>query len=248
MAKPAHPNLKEIFYNLQKQMVHRLAADRKIIFHSTSKGDASELNWIAWLKTYLPRRYEVDKAFIIDSNNRFSEQIDLVIYDRQFSPFVFNQDGTLYIPAECVYAVFEVKQEFNKENFQYAAEKIKSVRMLNRTSAAIVHAGGHIPTPKPPLRILGGILTLASEWADPFGEPFQGCVSNLTDYDQIDIGCILEKASFTIDYQESAFSFELSTQEEALIYFFLKLLSHLQKLGTVPAMDIEAYARAINSI
>jgi len=248
MAKPAHPNLKDIFYNLQEQMVHRLATDRKIIFHPTSKGDASELNWIAWLKTYLPRRYEVDKAFIIDSNNRFSEQIDLVIYDRQFSPFVFNQDGTLYIPAECVYAVFEVKQEFNKENIEYAAEKIKSVRVLNRTSAAIVHAGGHIPTPKPPLRILGGILTLASEWKDTFGETFKGCLNSLTEYDQIDIGCVLEKGAFTVDYQELAFSIELSTQEEALIYFFLKLLSNLQKLGTVPAMDIEAYARAINSI
>jgi len=248
MSKPAHPNLKDIFYGLQTQMIHQLTTDRKIIFHPTSKGDASELNWIKWLKTYLPRRYEVDKAFVIDSNNRFSEQIDLVIYDRQFSPFVFNQDDTLYIPAECVYAVFEVKQEFNKENIEYAAQKIKSVRILNRTSAPIVHAAGHIPNPKPPLRILGGILTLASAWSDPFGEPFQSCMNQLEEHDQIDIGCVLEKASFTIDYKELAFSFELSTQEEALIYFFLKLLTNLQKLGTVPAMNIEAYARAINSI
>lgn len=241
-------DLHSIFLNLQKQMIQKLSSNREIIFHSTTKGDASEINWIEWLKTYLPRRYEVDKAFIIDSNNRFSQQIDLVIYDRQYSPFVFNQDGAIYIPAESVYAVFEVKQELNKTNFLYAGEKIKSVRLLNRTSAPIVHAGGHIQEPKPPFRIIGGILTLASGWADTFGEGFQNCANTFDEKSQIDIGCILEKASFTLTYQEQSSSLETSQNKETLIYFFLKLLINLQKLGTAPAMDIEAYARAITSI
>ena len=241
-------NLQSIFLNLQKQMIQKLSSNREIIFHPTAKGDASEINWIEWLKTYLPRRYEVDKAFIIDSNNRFSQQLDLVIYDRQYSPFVFNQDGAIYIPAESVYAVFEVKQELNKTNLLYAGEKIKSVRLLNRTSAPIVHAGGHIQEPKPPFRIIGGILTLASGWADTFGEGFQNCANSLDENSQIDIGCVLEKASFTLTYQEQSYSFETSQNQETLIYFFLKILISLQKLGTVPAMDIEAYARALDSI
>ena len=217
-------NIQSIFLNLQKQMIQKLSSNREIIFHPTAKGDASEINWIEWLKTYLPRRYEVDKAFIIDSNNRFSQQLDLVIYDRQYSPFVFNQDGAIYIPAESVYAVFEVKQELNKTNLLYAGEKIKSVRLLNRTSAPIVHAGGHIQEPKPPFRIIGGILTLASGWADTFGEGFQNCANSLDENSQIDIGCVLEKASFTLTYQEQSYSFETSQNQETLIYFFLKLL------------------------
>lgn len=241
-------NLHQIFLNLQNQMIQKLSSNREIIFHPTSKGDASEINWIEWLKSYLPRRYEVDKAFVIDSNNSFSQQLDLVIYDRQYSPFVFNQDGAIYIPAESVYAVFEVKQELDKTNLLYAGEKIKSVRLLNRTSAPIVHAGGHIQEPKPPFRIMGGVLTLTSGWADCFGEGFQNCINSLDEQSQIDIGCILEKVSFTINYKEKSFSFETSKDEETLIYFFLRLLINLQKLGTVPAMDIEAYARALKSI
>lgn len=244
----AELNLHHIFLNLQRQMIQKLSANREIIFHPTSKGDASEINWIEWLKTYLPRRYEVDKAFVIDSNNRFSHQLDLVIYDRQYSPFVFNQDGAIYIPAESVYAVFEIKQELDKTNLLYAAEKIKSVRLLNRTSAPIVHAGGQIQEPKPPFRIMGGILTLTSGWIDIFGDAFQSCINSLDEVSQIDIGCILEKASYTIDYQQKSFSIETSQNDETLIYLFLKLLINLQKLGTVPAMDIEAYARAITSI
>ena len=67
----ADVNLNQIFLNLQRQMIQKLSSDREIIFHPTAKGDASEINWIEWLKTYLPRRYEVDKAFVIDSNNNF---------------------------------------------------------------------------------------------------------------------------------------------------------------------------------
>lgn len=241
------PTLKTIFLGLQEQMRVKLASGREILFHPTTKGDASELNWKEWLETYLPKRYQVDKAFVIDSNNRFSQQLDLVIYDRQYSPFVFNQDGSIYIPAESVYAVFEVKQEINKEYLEYAGEKIKSVRTLNRTSAPIVHAGGRIQEPKPPLRIIGGVLTLSSGWTDTFGDGFQNCVKSLDEYSQVDIGCVLEKAGFTISY-ENSLSFETSTEEEALIYFFLKLLVKLQSLGTVPAMDIEAYAKALASI
>lgn len=238
--------LKSIFYNLQKQMVQKLSSGREVLFHAPTKGDASEINWIDWLKTYLPKRYQVDKAFIIDSNNRFSDQLDLVIYDQQYSPFVFKQDGAIYIPAESVYAVFEVKQELNKETFEYASDKIKSVRLLNRTSAPIVHADGVIMKPKPPFRILGGMLTLDTTWTDVFGEPFQNCFRCFEEFGQVDLGCVIQKGAFKINYADQ--SFETSTQEEALIYFFLKLLIELQKLGTVPAMDIEAYARAIDSI
>lgn len=35
-----------------------------------------------------------------------SHQIDIVIYDNWFTPFIFSQNGFHYIPAEGVYAVF----------------------------------------------------------------------------------------------------------------------------------------------
>ena len=239
--------LKQIFLNLQIQMIQKLSSNREIIFHSTTKGDASELNWIDWLRNYLPRRYEVDKAFIIDSENNFSEQIDLVIYDRQYSPFVLKQDGAVYIPAESVYAIFEIKQTLNKENLEYAIKKIKSVRLLKRTSAPIVHAGGKIPTPKLPFKIIGGILTLSSDWKTPIENIFSESIMNLDDDSQIDICCILENTAFNIEYINAIHNVESSSNGEVLIFFFLKLLARLQQLGTVPAMDINAYASSIGS-
>jgi len=227
-------------------MIEKLSSGREIIFHPTAKGDVSELNWIKWLHLYLPKRYAVNKAFVIDSNNHFSQQLDLVIYDRQYSPFVFNQDGAIYVPAESVYAVFEVKQEINKDYMIYAGNKIKSVRKLKRTSAPIIHAGGKILNPKQPFRIIGGILTLTSGWVDAFGGNFINVLKEYEEISQLDIGCVLEKGSFIVDYHDG-FSVNKSTKEETLIYFFLNLLIKLQNLGTVPAMDINLYTKALDS-
>lgn len=240
-------DLKQLFYDLQKQMITKLSTNRMSIMHPGAKGDASELNWIQWLKDYLPKRYCVDKAFIIDCENNISDQIDVVIYDQQYSPFVFNQDSVIYIPAESVYAVFEVKQELNKEYIEYAGKKAGSVRSLHRTSAPIPHAGGFYP-PKPPGKIIAGILTLSSTWAEPLGPSLEEHIKNLPTNQGLDIGCCLQYGSFKVNYNDSQISIEKSTSEESFIYFFLKLLMELQKLATIPAMEIECYARALDSI
>ncbi len=103
--------LKELFSGLQNQMIAQLNTNRSNITHQGSKGDALENAWIEWLQKYLPKRYSVDKAIVIDSNGDTSHQIDIVIYDNWFTPFIFSQNGFHYIPAEGVYAVFEVKPD-----------------------------------------------------------------------------------------------------------------------------------------
>lgn len=136
--------MQHLFMVLQKKMQSELEGARAVLEHTTTLGDTCELKWIDWLKKYLPERYCIDKAFIIDSKGNLSQQIDVVIYDRQYTPFIFNDGGAIYVPAESVYAVFEVKQTLNKENLEYAAEKAESVRNLHRTSTSIIHAGGQI--------------------------------------------------------------------------------------------------------
>ncbi|MCM3330159.1 hypothetical protein M3641_26215 [Bacillus cereus] len=236
-------NTKELFYGLQKQMQQKLLLNREFIKHPGTKGDSLELNWISLLRDYLPQRYSIDSAFIIDCHNNLSDQIDIVIYDRQYSPFVFNQDDVKYIPAESVYAVFEVKQDISKEYIKYAGKKAESVRTLTRTSAPIYHAGGCYP-PKPLNNILAGILTLSSTWAPALGESFKNNILELEENQVLNLGCILDGGSFKYIDKEM----NISTEEESLIFFFLNLLIELQKLGTIPAMDITRYASALDSI
>ena len=87
-------------------------------------------------------RARVCVATDVEARGIDQPKLDLVIHDRHFSPFWFNQDGALYIPAESVYAVFEVKQGLEKETVQDAGKKAASVRNLHRTSAPVPWAGG----------------------------------------------------------------------------------------------------------
>lgn len=238
-------NLRDIFLRLQKQMITTLEASREIIEHPGSKGDASELKWIEWLETYLPKRYKVGKAFVVDSQSNISDQMDLVIYDRQYTPFVYVDKGTSFIPAESVYAVFEVKQNLTTENIKYAGDKFKSVRRLVRTSADIYHLGGkgkkeHFP-------ILSGFICLSSDFSPAFSETCQKHIKDLQGDEQMDLGCVLQEGAFKVSYSEEK-EMIISSREETLIYFFFNLVMELQKLGTAPAMDILEYAKALESI
>lgn len=235
------PTLKDLFSTLQDHMI----ADAKfsgVLSHPTDKGDNSEENWIEWFDKYLPKRYRAAKATIIDSRGDISDQIDLVLYDAQYSYLAFNQNGILYLPAESVYAVFEVKQDLTKEHMEYAGKKIASVRRLHRTSASIPYAAGVYP-PKRLHRILSGVLTTKSGWAEPFNTAFKNCLSSFPDDQQIDCGCVLQAGSFYYDYAEK--KLRTSTPNESLVFFFLQLLVLLQEMGTVPAIDLNEYMKAL---
>jgi hypothetical protein len=237
--------INEYFLALQKQMITRLSSERDIIFHPGTKGDATELNWLDWLRTYIPKRYCVDKAFIIDSEGSISDQIDLVVYDQHYSPFIFNQDGAIYVPAESIYAVFEIKQDLSKEYIEYAGKKMESVRVLKRTSKSIVHAGG-VYKPRDLTPIIGGILTLSSIWSPPLGTAFEEAIGNLSGAQRIDIGCCLEYGAFKIDYSDRPSAIKSSSQA-SLISFFLDFLDVLQGLGTVSAIDLMEYKKGIKT-
>lgn len=236
-------DLKELFLGLQRHLSVHLEVNRQCIPHAPTKGDSAEINWLGMLDKHLPSRYQAKKAFVLDCHGTLSDQIDIVIFDRHYCPLLFNQDGALYVPAESVYAVFEVKQTLNKELVEYAAAKAASVRALHRTSAVIPHAGG-VYSPKPPFRILAGLLTLGSDWNPGLGEPFASALSNLPPEGQLDLGCCLEHGGFAMTYESGKSpDLKISNQETSLVFFLLRFLHQLQQLGTVPALDLLAYSK-----
>ena len=239
-------DIKSLFKSMQEQMLASLNT-QDFIKHPGTKGDATENNWILWMRKFLPKRYAADKAFVIDSDGNLSDQIDIVIYDKQYSPIVFEQNGALYVTAESVYAIFEVKQELNKTNIEYAGDKIASVRKLRRTSAPITYSTGVKPA-KPLHNIIGGVLTTRTEWKSPIDEILKSHLSELDIDNRIDLICCLKDSSFCVEYLSDKITLHKNTQDEILIYVFLELLLLLQKIGTVPAIDLLQYAKAIDSI
>jgi hypothetical protein len=238
---PKEINPKTLFLDLQKSLIAELEMSKSAINHPGTKGNATETNWISMLEKYLPKRYQASNAFVIDCKGGISEQQDIVIHDRQYSPFLLNHAGALYIPAESVYAVLEVKQNLNANHIKYAGAKIKSVRSLYRTNAKIIHAGGKYEEPRELFPILGGLLTLESDWSPAFGKAFTDSINNLPILGRFDLGCSIKNGSYEITYEKEKPIVKIKEGDVALLSFFLRLLARLQNLGTVPAMDISAY-------
>ena len=237
------PTLKSLFESLQTAMIARAAFSEKVE-HPVDKGNNAEECWIDWFRTYLPKRYHADKATIIDCHGNTSDQIDIVLYDGQYSYLAFNQSNILYLPAESVYAVFEVKQSLNKANLDYAAAKAASVRKLHRTSDSIPYAAG-VYDPKPPHRILSGILTTDIEWKQAFGSSFKKTLLSFDDQQQVDCVCALKAGAFHYNYIQKLL--RTSSAEESLVWFFLELLIILKKMGTVPAIDLKEYMNILST-
>lgn len=162
-----------------------------------------------------------------------------MIFDRHFTPTLLDQQKHRYIPAEAVYGVFESKPHFDKSYLEYAGQKAASVRKLHRTSVAIAHAGGSYE-PKEPFPIVSGIVAPKSSWADGLGASFQKNLPSNRD-ERLDCGCALDDGAFDTFGRE----LKIVGKDGALIYFLFRLLSKLQSLGSVPAIDWSAYAMTI---
>ena len=236
-------SLPVLLAGLHDEIERRLAAARKAFGHTTTKGDASEHVWLELFHTYLPQRYRAEKAHVVDSQGSFSNQIDVVIFDQQYSPFIFRQENQIIIPAESVYAVFEAKQTVNANEVRYAGEKIASVRRLHRTSLPIPHAGGVYP-PKPLTHILGGLLTFESEWTPPLGTSLTDALAERKPEGRLDLGCVAAHGMFGCDTKDC---YTITPQGKPATAFLFELIARLQSSATVPMIDIRAYAKWLTS-
>lgn len=220
-------NIKKLFIALDEEMRQKLSSKIDEIYHPGAKGNETELNWIGLLRNYLPERYSVDSGFVVDHEGNISEQIDIIIYDRHFTPFIFRGENVVYIPAEGVYAVFEVKPKLNKTNYDYAIKKLKSVKQLKRTTASFVHILGK--DKKELFEVVGGILTKENG--------SQSVYENLKSGSELAIVLCLDCGIKVIDEK----TIIVRDKEPILAFFLLKLIEKLRMLGSVPALEVDEY-------
>lgn len=248
--------LSEAFTYEQRTLEAKIQAARSTIPHDPTMGSVVESQWInEFLTKYLPDRYAVTSGIVVDSEGTTSDQIDVVIHDNQYTPNLLSQGSHQFIPAESVYAVLEVKPQIDKRWLHYAGNKAASVRRLKRTSVPIRHVSGKYP-PKALHHIVSGIIAVKTEWQGGLNQTFKDHLKPLLlTSQQIDCGCTLENGAFDIFNGDQVFfedgpvdpqSFETALHirhaNNSLVYFMFRLLTRLQSIGTVPAVDWGKYA------
>jgi hypothetical protein len=217
----AQIDLCEVFRRVQQEMLAQLSVGQ-LFEHGSSQGAATERHWRELFERYLPQRYRAAPAFVIDRHGHRSRQIDLAIFDNLSSPQLFPHAAGAHIPAESVYAIFEIKPIFSKQWLRDAGEKAASVRAL------------HGASPK----LLSGLLATSSVWNPAtFQVNLSRALSSLPHAHRIDIGCSLQHGSF----EHCRGTLKISRPDESLIFFVLHLLDRLRAIGPARPAKMSDY-------
>jgi hypothetical protein len=190
----------------------------------------------------------VGRAFVVDSDGGLSQQQDVVVYDNQYSPVIYQDAGGIYLPVEAVYAVFEVKQRIDKSKVEYAGKKAASVRQLVRTSSDVHHAGGVVSTSDlaPAHPIVAGLLATSAAWSGGLtSAKFSEAIVAADPDERIDLGCALKHGAFEVVSDEQGLAVQVSDAKLSLISFLLRLFARLQPMATATPLDIRRYGRDV---
>jgi hypothetical protein len=244
--EPQTYDLHDTLLRKEEMLVASLAGLKKVIKHRGGRGAVGEAEWRKVIEEFLPDRYCVaGNAEVIDHTGQTTEQQDIVIYDRHFCPLFFEEGGITRVPAESVYAVFEVKPELSKETIGYAMDKAASVRRLERTNVEITDRGERKP-PRKEFEIVAGILALDSGWKPPFGEKFEEALKYEDKNCRLQLGCALRHGAFEVLYDDEAASSSIQAASEgALMFLLMHLFARLQTIGSPMAIDLRAYSRPL---
>ncbi len=230
--------LKERFVDVETAFVEELKRRQKAVTHSGTLGDATEDAWIDLLERYLPKRYRVAKAFAVDHLGHTTDQLDCLIFDAHFTPALFGKDNHLYVPAEAVYATFEIKPNVDAGQLKAAGDKVASLRALKRTSAPLESAFGKNAA-REPLPIIGGLLGMNASGKAGLGKPFLAQFNALAGDKQLDL--VLTAESGFCDRLESANAPVIVNGPGALVRGLFRLLQALRAKASVTAVEWEKY-------
>ena len=236
------------FRYTERALQARLESAR-LPYHPVSKGDVAEDAWRALFRRFLPSRFSVESGFIIDAHNAISKQIDCIVYDKMFTPTFWGERGYIYVPAEAVHGVFEIKPHVNKPYLRRTSDALESVRVLHRTSASYM-ASGRQEEPKPLFPIVGGLLATRMQYARGVEAPAFGAFQREMRAESAKrcIDTVLTAFDGYADYFDTGFPTDRppyrDLAEGAATRGLFRLVRALLLQGTVGAIDLKYYLRS----
>lgn len=78
--------------------------------HPPTTGACREKIWMSLFRQIIPRKFSIEQGvFIIDSCGNISQEVDLAVFDEQYTPYIFNYSNIKFIPIEAVAMVIQCK-------------------------------------------------------------------------------------------------------------------------------------------
>lgn len=80
--------------------------------HHLTTGTNREDIWLTLFQRIIPRKFCIEQGvFIIDSYGNISAEVDLAVFDEQYTPYIFNYGTIKFIPIEAVAVAIQCKSK-----------------------------------------------------------------------------------------------------------------------------------------
>ncbi len=131
-------NLKDNYINIEQSIVRQL--NLKVDNHHLTAGHNREKIWFDLFRQIIPMKFALKQGvFLIDSYGKVSKEVDIAIFDEQFTPYIFNYGSIQFIPIEAVAVVVQCKSKtINSGNVNEWCTKIDELQTITGGMARMV--------------------------------------------------------------------------------------------------------------
>lgn len=111
--KKVFKKIHENFKNMNCMMAEEMEIAS---IHGVITGDYREQMWMNFFRSIIPKKFSMSQGvLIIDSFGNVSKEVDIAVYDEQYTPYVFQYNTLKFIPIEAVAVVIECKSKSPNE-------------------------------------------------------------------------------------------------------------------------------------
>ncbi|GGE35359.1 hypothetical protein GCM10011391_12610 [Pullulanibacillus camelliae] len=129
------------YLETEKSLISQLNFD--LPNHGLTLGSFREEIWKQLFEQLVPKKYVIEQSvFLIDSKGSVSKEVDLVIFDEMYTPYIFRNGRIKFIPIEAVAAVVQSKSG----NVEGLEEWCASIDQLQTATNAIARMATFVAT------------------------------------------------------------------------------------------------------
>lgn len=129
MSKTVIQNIIDNYKYLEQSIVNQL--NLKVDNHHLTAGHNREKIWLDLFRQIIPMKFAIKQGvFLIDATGKVSNEVDIAVFDEQFTPYIFNYGNIHFIPIEAVALVVQCKSKTVKkgqvDEWATGIDKLKS--------------------------------------------------------------------------------------------------------------------------
>jgi hypothetical protein len=119
--------IKKNYAKMNQMMVEEMLIASK---HNGLTGNYREEMWMKFFRSIIPQKFSMAQGVIlIDSEGNASNEVDIAVFDEQYTPYVFQFNTLKFIPIEAVAVVIECKStSLNKNKLREWSKKIDNLK------------------------------------------------------------------------------------------------------------------------